>query len=156
VSIEYIQELQPLGYHNSTPDELVTMRIHDVSPDFIHRLQTRGMKNLSIDQMVNLRIHGIVDEGVEGQLAPISRALAQVSSFSLLRQADPLIAMPTPLRRLFSIRTTFLLVSRRTLTRHSLRRYLETLVVERYRELNLVAANLPAVRKRSEWALCRE
>ena len=42
------------------------------------------------------------------------------------------------------------------LIRHSLRYYLETLVVERYLELNLVAAKFAVVRECSERALCRE
>ena len=48
-----------LGYKHPDPDELIAMRIHQVTPEYISDLRLRGMHDLSIDQLVSMRIHGI-------------------------------------------------------------------------------------------------
>jgi len=58
--IDFVKDVRSLGY-TPTIDQLVSMRIHDVTPEYIRNLQARGMKNLSIDQLVSLKIHGIQD-----------------------------------------------------------------------------------------------
>jgi hypothetical protein len=56
----FVKDVKSLGY-TPTIDQLVTMRIHGVTPEYIRDLQARGMKNLTIDQLVSLKIHGIQD-----------------------------------------------------------------------------------------------
>jgi hypothetical protein len=41
------------------PDELIAMRIHNVTPEYTSDLRSRGMQNVTVDQFVNMRIHGI-------------------------------------------------------------------------------------------------
>ena len=56
---EFIEKLQGLGYSHPDPDELIAMRIHNVTPEYIAGLRSRGMQNLTVDQLVGMRIHGI-------------------------------------------------------------------------------------------------
>ena len=56
---EFIQKLQGLGYSHPEPDELIAMRIHNVTPEYIADMRSRGMKDLTIDKLVSMRIHGI-------------------------------------------------------------------------------------------------
>jgi hypothetical protein len=58
-AVARIGQLHKLGFAHSEPDQLIVMRIHEVTPEFITGLQSRGMKNLTVEQLVNLRIHGI-------------------------------------------------------------------------------------------------
>jgi hypothetical protein len=51
--------VQGLGYKHPDPDELIAMRIHNVTPEYISDMRSRGIKDLSIDQLVSMRIHGI-------------------------------------------------------------------------------------------------
>jgi hypothetical protein len=59
VSPEFIEKLQALGYAHPGPEQLVAMRIHNVTPEYIAGLRMRGLRDLSIDQLVNMRIQGI-------------------------------------------------------------------------------------------------
>ena len=51
--------MQGLGYSHPDPDDLIAMRIHDVTPQYIAEMRSRGIKDLSIDKLVSMRIHGI-------------------------------------------------------------------------------------------------
>jgi hypothetical protein len=59
VSPEFIGKVQGLGYSHPDPDELIAMRIHNVTPEYISDMKARGIHDLSIDQLVSMRIHGI-------------------------------------------------------------------------------------------------
>jgi hypothetical protein len=59
VSPDFIDKLKGLGYAHPEPDDLIAMRIHNVTPEYISGLRQRGMRDLSIDQLVDMRIHGI-------------------------------------------------------------------------------------------------
>lgn len=59
VTPEFVREMETVGLRHPTPDELVTMRIHDVSPEFVNQLKAAGFSGLSIDQLVSFKIHGV-------------------------------------------------------------------------------------------------
>jgi hypothetical protein len=50
-----------LGFSRPSIDQLVAMRIHDITPDYIRKTRSLGLGNLTIDQLVRVRIHGVVD-----------------------------------------------------------------------------------------------
>jgi hypothetical protein len=59
VTPEFVREMEAAGLRHPTPDELVTMRIHDVNADFVDKLKAAGFSGLSIDQLVSFKIHGV-------------------------------------------------------------------------------------------------
>ena len=59
VTPEFVREMEAIGLRHPTPDELVTMRIHDVNPEFVNKLKAAGFSGLSIDQLVSFKIHGV-------------------------------------------------------------------------------------------------
>jgi beta-lactamase regulating signal transducer with metallopeptidase domain len=59
VTPEFVREMEALGLRHPTPDELVTMRIHGVDPEFVNKLKAAGFSGLSIDQLVSFKIHGV-------------------------------------------------------------------------------------------------
>jgi beta-lactamase regulating signal transducer with metallopeptidase domain len=59
VTPAFVREMEAVGLRHPTPDELVTMRIHDVSPEFVNKLKAGGFSGLSIDQLVSFKIHGV-------------------------------------------------------------------------------------------------
>jgi len=59
VTPEFVREMEAVGLRHPTPDELVTMRIHDVNPEFVNKLKAAGFSGLSIDQLVSFKIHGV-------------------------------------------------------------------------------------------------
>ncbi len=40
-------------------DQLIALRVHDVTPEYIAEMKSRGLKNLTIDRLVELKMHGI-------------------------------------------------------------------------------------------------
>jgi len=59
VTPEFVREMEAVGLRHPTPDELVTMRIHDVTAEFVNKLKAAGFSGLSIDQLVSFKIHGV-------------------------------------------------------------------------------------------------
>lgn len=56
---EFIQQLADLGYKNVEADDLVSMRIHRVTPKWIEKLRAKGIKDLSVKDLIKLRISGV-------------------------------------------------------------------------------------------------
>jgi hypothetical protein len=53
-----VRELRKSGLEPSE-DQLIAMRVHNVTPQFVAQMKARGLKDLSIDKLVALRVHGI-------------------------------------------------------------------------------------------------
>ena len=47
------------GYRNLRADQLVSLRIHEVTPAFVRDMAAAGHKRLTPEQLVALRIHGV-------------------------------------------------------------------------------------------------
>ncbi len=60
VDPEEVKQIRAMGYQ-PTLDELIQMRILQVTPDFIHRMQTRGLTNLTISKLVQIRIFKLAE-----------------------------------------------------------------------------------------------
>jgi hypothetical protein len=53
-----VREMRKAGLQPSE-DQLIAMRVHNVTPQFIAEMKARGLKDLSIDKLVALKVHGI-------------------------------------------------------------------------------------------------
>jgi hypothetical protein len=60
VDAEEVREFRALGY-KPTADELIQIRIFDITPDFIKRMQARGFHDLTISKLVQIRIFKLAD-----------------------------------------------------------------------------------------------
>jgi len=59
VRAEYIEAFQKMGYKDLTLEKAVNLRNHGVSPDFINGFTMMGYKNITLDQAEELRDHGV-------------------------------------------------------------------------------------------------
>jgi beta-lactamase regulating signal transducer with metallopeptidase domain len=59
VTPEFIREMEAAGFPHPTADELMTMRIQNVDSEFVKELKAAGYSGLSIDQLVAFKIHGV-------------------------------------------------------------------------------------------------
>jgi beta-lactamase regulating signal transducer with metallopeptidase domain len=64
VTPEYIRSVKAAGFQ-PTPDDLVSMRIHGVETSQIAGFKAAGIDKLTIDDLVSLRIHGATPEFVQ-------------------------------------------------------------------------------------------
>jgi hypothetical protein len=55
-----VKQIRALGYQ-PTLDELIQMRIFNITPAFIHRMQARGLENLTISKLVQIRIFNLAE-----------------------------------------------------------------------------------------------
>ncbi|MEA2260682.1 MAG: hypothetical protein QOJ51_3507 [Acidobacteriaceae bacterium] len=60
VDADEVKQIRALGYQ-PTLDELIQMRIFNITPAFIHRMQARGLENLTISKLVQIRIFNLAD-----------------------------------------------------------------------------------------------
>jgi hypothetical protein len=60
VEPEEVKQIRAMGYE-PTLEELVQMRIFEVTPDFIRRMQVRGFKDLTISKLVQIRIFNLAE-----------------------------------------------------------------------------------------------
>jgi hypothetical protein len=60
VTPEYIKALQAAGYKFSV-NELVSAKVQDVTPEFIESAKKHGFKDLTLEKLIRLRQLGILD-----------------------------------------------------------------------------------------------
>jgi hypothetical protein len=60
VDADEVKQIRALGYQ-PTLDELIQMRIFNITPAFIHRMQVRGLENLTISKLVQIRIFNLAE-----------------------------------------------------------------------------------------------
>jgi hypothetical protein len=60
VDPEEVKQIRAMGYQ-PTLDELIQMRIFNITPDFIHRMQAKGLNDLTISKLVQIRIFKLAE-----------------------------------------------------------------------------------------------
>ena len=60
VNADEVKQIRALGYQ-PTLDELIQIRIFQITPDFVRRMQDRGFKNLTIAKLVQIRIFKLAE-----------------------------------------------------------------------------------------------
>ena len=60
----YLDQLERAGYRNLTVDQMIAMKIHDVTPESIAEIKSLGW-SATPDQLVAFRIHGVNAETVK-------------------------------------------------------------------------------------------
>ncbi|WP_378172531.1 M56 family metallopeptidase [Aquimarina sp. SS2-1] len=62
---DFIKQFKALGYQNASVDDIISLKIHNVTPDFIKRYHNAGYKNIPLDKVVGLKIHNVSPEFIE-------------------------------------------------------------------------------------------
>ena len=65
VRAEYIEAFQKMGYKDLTLEKAVNLRNHGVSPDFINGFTMMGYKDITLDQAEELKDHGVTAAFIE-------------------------------------------------------------------------------------------
>ena len=40
-------------------DQLLALRVHEVTPEYIAQMKSRGLKNLTLERLIELKVHDI-------------------------------------------------------------------------------------------------
>ena len=59
---QFVRELNALGYSDVSTDDLVSMRIHNVTTEFVRDLKELGFRDMSVDDLVSMRIHNVTTD----------------------------------------------------------------------------------------------
>ena len=59
---DFIKAFAELGYTNVPIDDIISLKIHNVTPDFIKRYNKAGYNNITLDDVVALKIHNVTPE----------------------------------------------------------------------------------------------
>ncbi|WP_299212539.1 M56 family metallopeptidase [uncultured Aquimarina sp.] len=62
---DFIKQFKALGYENASVDDIISLKIHNVTPDFIKKYHDAGYKNIPLDDVVGLKIHNVTPEFIE-------------------------------------------------------------------------------------------
>jgi beta-lactamase regulating signal transducer with metallopeptidase domain len=60
----FVTYFKSKNYKNISAENIISYRIHDISPEFIANLEKQFGKNISPDDVLNAKIHGINDENI--------------------------------------------------------------------------------------------
>lgn len=59
VTPEFVKMFNKAGYNNIPLNDVVALKIHSVTPDFIDSFKKAGYKNISLDEAKSLKIHNV-------------------------------------------------------------------------------------------------
>lgn len=59
LSPEYMQAIRAMGFKDATMDDLLAAKIHDLSPEYIREIQAAGYKNLDLEEILSFKIHDV-------------------------------------------------------------------------------------------------
>ena len=77
----YIDQMKGAGYNDLDVDQLVAMRVHDVTPEYVKGVRDMGF-SVDPDQVVAMKVHGITPEYVQ-----------EIRAMGFKPDADEIIAM---------------------------------------------------------------
>ncbi|SEL51479.1 Signal transducer regulating beta-lactamase production, contains metallopeptidase domain [Aquimarina amphilecti] len=59
---DFIKQFKALGYENASVDDIISLKIHNVTPDFIKKYNDAGYKKIPLDKVTGLKIHNVTPE----------------------------------------------------------------------------------------------
>lgn len=59
----FIEDIEKAGYHNLTVDQLIALKIHDVTGDYIRQIKAEGYQP-TVDQLLAMKIHNVTPQYV--------------------------------------------------------------------------------------------
>ncbi|GAA4272394.1 M56 family metallopeptidase [Aquimarina gracilis] len=62
VTPEFIKQYNAAGYNNIPLDDVIALKIHNVTPEFIDSFKKAGYKNISLDDATSLKIHNVTPD----------------------------------------------------------------------------------------------
>ncbi|MHA7059578.1 M56 family metallopeptidase [Aquimarina sp. M1] len=62
---DFMKQFKALGYENITVDDIISFKVHSITPDFIKRYHDVGYKNIPLNDVVGLKIHNVTPEFIE-------------------------------------------------------------------------------------------
>ncbi|WP_298545724.1 M56 family metallopeptidase [uncultured Aquimarina sp.] len=62
---DFIKQFKSLGYDNVSVDDIISFKIHNVTPEFIKKYHQAGYKNIPLDEIVGLKIHNVTPEFID-------------------------------------------------------------------------------------------
>jgi hypothetical protein len=65
VTPELIQSFADVGFKNLSMEDLMSAKIHSVTPEYIKSLADAGFKNLSMEDLMSAKIHGVTPQQVK-------------------------------------------------------------------------------------------
>jgi hypothetical protein len=77
----YIEGLKAEGFDNLTADQLIAMKVQDITPEYIHAMRAEGLKP-DVDELIGMKVQGISPEYVR-----------QIRALNLKADVDSLIGM---------------------------------------------------------------
>ncbi|MBQ0734273.1 M56 family metallopeptidase [Aquimarina celericrescens] len=68
VTPEFIKKYNAAGYKNIPLDRVIALKIHNVTPEFINSFKKAGYKNISLDNAVGLKIHNVSPDNAKAYI----------------------------------------------------------------------------------------
>ncbi|KAA1247961.1 M56 family metallopeptidase [Aquimarina sp. RZ0] len=62
---DFIEQFKKLGYTQASIDEIIALKIHNITPEFIKRYHKAGYKDIPLDDIVGLKIHQVTPEFID-------------------------------------------------------------------------------------------
>lgn len=66
VSLEYVRDMNQLGYKPETLEYLIKMRDHGVGPEYVRALAAAGLGKMPAPEVIKMRDHGVTPDYIHG------------------------------------------------------------------------------------------
>jgi beta-lactamase regulating signal transducer with metallopeptidase domain len=61
----YIDRMKAEGFENLSADDLISMKVQDITPEYIHQIRAEGLKPTA-DELVGMKVQGITPDYIRG------------------------------------------------------------------------------------------